>query len=87
MNKKVSVKFFGHTESAQGIEADPDEISAILNMLPPTNISTLRTFLGMTNQIAKFVPNLADISKPLRECYKRTMTGLGIPVKWNHFQN
>ena len=46
---KTSIKFLGHIVSAQGIEADPDKISAIANMSPPTDITGLRRSLGMVN--------------------------------------
>ena len=64
---KTSIKFLGHIVSDQGIEADPDKIDAIVNLSPPTDITSLRRFLGIINQLAKFLPNLAKITKPLRE--------------------
>ena len=64
---KTSIKFLGHIVSDQGIEADLDNIDAIVNMSPPTDITSLRRFLGMINQLVKFLPNLAKITKPLRE--------------------
>ena len=54
---KTSIKFLGHIVSDQGIEADPDKIDAIVNMSPPTDITSLRRFLGMINQLAKFSEN------------------------------
>ena len=36
-------------------------------MKTPTNVSELRRFLGMANQLGKFFPNLAQLSQPLRE--------------------
>ena len=36
-------------------------------MAVPSNISELRRFLGMVNQLSKFSPKLAEKSKPLRE--------------------
>lgn len=36
-------------------------------MREPTNISELRSFLGMVNQLGKFIPNLSEKDKPLRE--------------------
>ena len=41
--------------------------SAIRAMPPPTCVSELRRFLGIINQMGKFSPNIADLSKPLRE--------------------
>ena len=42
-------------------------MAGILNLRTPTNVGDIRRFLGMTNQLAKFSPNLADKTKPLRE--------------------
>lgn len=35
-------------------------------MTPPSNLKELRTFLGFIQYLAKFIPNLAEISAPLR---------------------
>ena len=50
-----------------GIRADPDKTSAITEMAPPTNISELRRFMGMVNQLGKFSPNLTDLTQTLRQ--------------------
>lgn len=36
-------------------------------MKSPTNVAELRRFLGMVNQLGKYVPNLAETTKPLRD--------------------
>ena len=36
-------------------------------MKEPNNITEVRRFLGMANQLSKFTPNLADLTKPLRD--------------------
>ena len=53
--------------SRDGVSADPDKTKAILQMKPPTNITELRRFMEMVNQLGKFSPNVAQISQPLRE--------------------
>ena len=50
-----------------GIYPDPAKVLAIKKMRAPTNITELRHFLGMINQLGKFVPQLSDATKPLRE--------------------
>ena len=47
-------------------------MEAITQMEAPTNISELRRFLGMVNQIGKYLLNLAQISKLLRDLSKDT---------------
>lgn len=46
---------------------DPDKTQAVKDMKEPSNVSELRSFLGMVNQLGKFIPNLAEKDKPLRD--------------------
>ena len=62
-----SVKFLGHVFDSQGIRPDPNKVSAIEHFSRPTNVSDVRRFLGMVNQLSKFSFNLADMIQPLRE--------------------
>ena len=64
---KPQIKFVGHVIGHDGISPDPDKISAITEMDPPTDISGVRRFLGMVNQMGKFSSSLAEESKPLRD--------------------
>ena len=47
-------------------KADPRKVSAILDMPAPENKSDLQRFLGMVTYLGKFVPNLSEVSAPLR---------------------
>ena len=60
------VTYFGHVFSANGISADPRKIEAIRAIPAPHNVSEVRSFLGMVNYCARFIPGLASISAPLR---------------------
>ncbi|XP_062399854.1 uncharacterized protein K02A2.6-like [Sardina pilchardus] len=64
---RQEVKFLGHIISADGVKPDPEKTKAVQDMREPTNISELRSFLGMVNQLGKFIPNLSEKDKPLRE--------------------
>ena len=59
--------FFGMVFSAKGISVDPDKVSAIKNISPPTSVKDVRSFLGMATYCAKFIPNFSDLSEPLRK--------------------
>ena len=61
------ITFLGHVIESNGISPDPKKTAAIQNMKPPSLVSELRKFMGMANQMSKFSPNIAHISKPLRE--------------------
>ena len=45
---------------------DPNKVRAIRDMPTPTNVKSLKRFLGMVTYLAKFLPNLYRVSKPLR---------------------
>jgi len=62
-----SITFLGHVISREGISPDPKKTAAIQAMKAPSSITELRRFMGMMNQMSKFLPNIAQISKPLRE--------------------
>ena len=63
----LSVNCLGQIVGSDGIQSDPEKIQAIIDMPHPTNPHEVRSFLGMVNQISKFISNLADITKPIRE--------------------
>ena len=64
-----SVKFLGHMVDKDGIQADPGKTSAILKMEAPRNVSEVRRFMGMVNQLGKFSHRLTELSQPLREFF------------------
>ena len=60
------VKYLGHVLSPQGILPDPDKLSIVQNWQPPKNPKQVRQFLGLTNYYRRFVPNYANIAKPMQ---------------------
>ena len=61
------VTFLGHVISKNGVAPDPAKTAAIKEMEAPTNITELRRFMGIVNQLGKFSPHRAELSSPLRE--------------------
>ena len=64
---KPSVTFLGHVIDGEGCRPDPKKVQAITEMETPKNVSEVRRFLGMVNQLSKFSPNIAEKSMSLRE--------------------
>ena len=85
--RKQQLKFLGHLVDGEGIRADPNKTSAITEMKPPTNISELRRFMGMVNQLGKFSHNLADLTQPLRQLLSKKSTWLWGPDQDQAFAN
>ena len=64
--------------SAQGMSSDLAKVEAIKQADPPTSVSDVRSLLGMTNYVSRFISNYADIVAPLRE-----LTHKGVEFKWH----
>lgn len=68
--QSTEVKFQGQIISEKGISPDPVKIAAIQNVGEPKCVADICRFLGMTNQMSKFLPSLGDMTQPLRELLK-----------------
>lgn len=73
---KETVVFLGQRVGKHGIQVDPRKVSAIRDMKIPTDVKELRRFMGMVNHMGKYIPQLASISKPLRDLLSEKSTWL-----------
>lgn len=64
---KEKVKYLGHIISVDGIETDPEKVSAIRDWPVPENLGQLRTFLGFCGYYRRFVPAFSKLVKPLND--------------------
>ena len=78
---RISISFLSQTIDSSGVHPDPNKVSAIKNVPVPQSVSEIRRFLGMVNQQSKFIPNLADKTKPLRDLLLKDCQWI-----WNHQQ-
>ena len=62
-----SLTFLGDVISVEGIKPSPEKVQAIVNMPRPTCKKDTQRFLGMINYQAKFIRNMSEITKPLRQ--------------------
>ena len=69
---KSSLKFYGYKFSDKGMEIDPKKADKINAIQPPENPGELRSLLGMTNYCAKFIPDYATLTEPLRRLTHQT---------------
>ena len=71
---KPNLDFFGYSFSAAGVSPDPNKVSAIQNAETPKTASEVRSFLGLTNYVSRFIANYATITEPLRGLTKSGTT-------------
>ena len=55
----------GHKVSEKGIEVDKTKIEVIEQLLPPTNVKGIRSFLGHASFYRRFIKNFSQIARPL----------------------
>ena len=59
------VAFLGHIVSAEGISVDPAKVEAVLSWQAPTNVSEVRSFLGLVGYYRRFIEGFSSIARPL----------------------
>ena len=75
--RQPKVPFIGHIATSKGLRTDPNKVKVILEMPKPTDVAGVQRLLGMTQYLAKFLPHLSDLTKPLRELTQRGWVAVG----------
>ena len=64
------VKYMGEGVSELGFSPDPEKISAIHNMPTLSCKQDLQRLLGMINYLGNYIPNMSELTAPLRSLLK-----------------
>ena len=65
--RQTQVSFIGHVATDDGLQVDPAKVKTIRDMPAPTDKAGVQRLLGLAQYLSKFLPNLSDMTKPLRE--------------------
>lgn len=71
---KAEVTYLGHKITDQGILPDDSKFKVIENYPKPANTDDVRRFVAFCNYYRKFVPNFAQLAKPLNSLLKKNVT-------------
>jgi len=66
-------KLLGHIINKDGVKIDPERIEAIHKIPLPRNVKGLQSFNGHINFIRRFIPNLAELMKPIQTLLKKNV--------------
>ncbi|KAK7925636.1 hypothetical protein WMY93_007946 [Mugilogobius chulae] len=64
------VKYVGHIVSEAGIATDPEKVAVVKNWPEPTDLKSLRSFLGFCGYYRRFIASYSTIVRPLTELTK-----------------
>ena len=82
----TQVNFGGYIIGRSGVRPDPKKVQAIKDFPRPKDITSLRSFLGLANQLAFFVPDFAHTTSPMRDLLKKNTVYQWLPEHETAFQ-
>ena len=71
---KDKVDYLGFEVSADGVNASPEKVKAILDWPRPQTVHDVRSFLGLASYYRKFIRGFSQIAKPLTDLTREKMT-------------
>ena len=70
--------FWGHVLTQDGIAVDPSKVKAVQEWKQPTNMTEVRSFLGLAGYYRRFIEGFSTIAKPMTN-YSRKIRSLNGP--------
>ena len=72
------VTYLGYIVSAEGIRTDPKKVQAVQEFPTPSNVTQLRSFIGLTSYYRRFIRNYTRVAGPLH-----ALTGKNRTFVWD----
>ena len=72
------IEFYGHQITKDGLKPSPEKVEAVKEANPPESKEAVRSFLGMTGYLSKFIPKYSTLTAPLRQ-----LTHKDAKFKWD----
>ena len=80
---KDKIQYLGHIISEQGLAVDPEKINSIREWPVPTDVSMVRSFMGIAGYYRRFVEIFSALAYPITSLQRK-----GTKFEWtDKFQN
>ena len=66
-----SVDYCGYVVSDKDVSPNQDRITALKHLSPPASVKEVRSLLGALQQLNHYLPDLADVLKPILKLLKK----------------
>ena len=73
-----SIDYLGYQIGENGLEKIKEKVKAITDAERPTNVTQVKSFIGLVNYYARFFPNLSSILDPLNALLRN-----GVKFEWS----
>ena len=80
------IAFLEHILTTEGIEVDPSKVEAVSKWKQPSNVSEVRSFLGMAGYCHHFIKGFSIIARSMTELLKKDNKFVWIPKCEESFQ-
>uniref|UniRef100_A0A2N9FE66 Reverse transcriptase n=1 Tax=Fagus sylvatica TaxID=28930 RepID=A0A2N9FE66_FAGSY len=74
------VTFLGHVISREGISIDPNKVEVVVKWERPTNVTEVRSFLGLAGYYRQFVEGFSRLATPLPHLTQKNVNTGGFVV-------
>ena len=68
---KSNLEYYGYVFSNQGMHPSEGKIRSLKQMEKPEDAKAVRSFLGLTNYLKRFIPQYSTVTNPLRELLRK----------------
>lgn len=79
-------KFLGLIITTEGIEMDPEKVTAVMEWSNPRNLKDVRRFLGFCNYYRRFIRGFSKVAKPLTALTRKDYAFQWTPKEQEAFQ-
>jgi len=81
---RTEIEYLGHTITPAGVKPNNTKVKAILEFPQPTDVTSLKRFLGMLNFYRKHIKDFASVAVPLTALTRKDKTtGTTVKFEWS----